>query len=61
MTELEIVKMSLNFANHTIKQLEERIKKRDLIIAELKEKLREARNDNKLWKNKESDNHKRNE
>lgn len=48
MTELEIVKMSLNFANHTIKQLEERIKKRDLIILELKEKLREARNDDKL-------------
>ena len=45
MTELEIVKMSLNFANHTIKQLEERIKRRDLIIAELKEKLREARNE----------------
>lgn len=43
MTELEIVKMSLNFANHTIKQLEERIKIRDLIIAELKEKLREAK------------------
>ena len=55
MTELEIVKMSLNFANHTIKQLEEQIKRRDLIIAELKEKLREVRNDNKLWKNKEYD------
>ena len=55
MTELEIVKMSLNFANHTIKQLEERIKRRNLIIAELKEKLREVRNDNKLWKNKEYD------
>lgn len=55
MTELENVKMSLNFANHTIKTLEERIKRRDLIIAELKEKLREARNDNKLRKAKKYD------
>ncbi len=61
MTELEIVKMSLNFANHTIKQLEERIKRRDLTIAELKEKLREIRNDNKLRTNKKYDNYKRNE
>lgn len=46
--ETKILKMSLNFANHTIKQLEKRIKRKNLKIEELKEKLKEARNGNKL-------------
>lgn len=45
MTELEILRMSLNNANFTIKQLEEKLKRKNAEIEELWEKLRE-------WKSK---------
>lgn len=48
MTELEILRMSLNNANFTIKQLEEKLKRKNAEIEELREKLRE-------WKIKAKD------
>lgn len=41
MTELEILKYQLNLANFTIKQMEEKLKRKNAKIEELREKLRE--------------------
>lgn len=43
MTETQHLKWRLNLATHTVKQLEERIKRKDAIILELREKLRECK------------------
>lgn len=44
MTELELTKMELNMAKAHIKFLNDKIKRRDFIISELRQKLRELKN-----------------
>lgn len=45
MTELEPTKIELNMAKATIKFLKEKIERKNLKIEELKQKLREANNE----------------
>lgn len=48
MTELELTKCELNMAKAHIKFLNDKIKRRDFIIEELKQKLRELKCANQL-------------
>ena len=48
MTELELAKCELNMAKAHIKFLNDKIKRRDFIIEELKQKLRELKCANQL-------------
>ena len=48
MNELQLTKCELNMAKAHIKFLNDKIKRRDLIISELKEKLRELKCANQL-------------
>ena len=48
MTELELTKWELNTAKAHIKFLNDKIKRRDFIIEELKQKLRELKCANQL-------------
>lgn len=50
MNELQLTKWELNMAEAHIKLLNDKIKRRDFIIEELKQKLREAKCANQLNK-----------